>query len=390
MAFATASFVEVLDDLSSRFIINVPEEELASVERICFQHWADEHEKAYGDFLTYKFRVPVCGAIILNETLDKCLLVKGWTSKAGWGFPRGKINKDESYASCAAREVFEETGFDLAPLINEEIYLERTIREQHIRLFIIPGIPETTQFNPQTRKEISLVELPTYRVKRDAGQNGGAPSAAAAHGINSNNNRNRFYMVIPFVNDLRRWIERRRQNGAGTSAPASRRGSLACNANSHAEGDGARGPDGERAHNGKNRQGGHGKKEHRRTRSKYQHDQGHATPQTEQHPQQPIHSSTALLDYLNKTPGASPKANPVNTLLQLAASSDAGSMHGQPQYGTQQTVSPALLPMQHTPVNSDASGNPSGDGTALHGATPAKDTASSSAALALLDILRPK
>ncbi|KAI8056798.1 Dcp2, box A domain-containing protein [Syncephalis plumigaleata] len=262
MAFATATFVEVLDDLSSRFIINVPDEELASVERICFQveqahwyyedfireqnpslpsfslkqfsaknilymtriishllfrhcpllqHWADEHEKAYGDFLTYKFRVPVCGAIILNETLDKCLLVKGWTSKAGWGFPRGKINKDESYASCAAREVMEETGFDLSPLIDEEIYLERTIREQHIRLFIIPGIPEKTQFNPQTRKEISkiswykLLDLPTYRVKRDTNQNTNvasstAAAAAAAHGANNNNNnRNRFYMVIPFV-----------------------------------------------------------------------------------------------------------------------------------------------------------------------------------------------
>ncbi|RCH95110.1 mRNA-decapping enzyme subunit 2 [Rhizopus stolonifer] len=41
--FANATFEEILDDLSSRFIINVPEVELASVERICFQveqaHW---------------------------------------------------------------------------------------------------------------------------------------------------------------------------------------------------------------------------------------------------------------------------------------------------------------------------------------------------------------
>jgi 8-oxo-dGTP pyrophosphatase MutT (NUDIX family) len=162
------------------------------------QHLADEHEKAYNDFLTYKFRVPVCGAIILNETLDKCLLVKGWNSRAGWGFPRGKINKDEEYVKCAAREVFEETGFDVTPLVDEEAFLERTIREQHIRLFIIAGVPESTKFTPQTRKEISkvswhnLVDLPTYRVKKDA-------NGAVVQNQNTSGNRNRFYMVIPFV-----------------------------------------------------------------------------------------------------------------------------------------------------------------------------------------------
>jgi hypothetical protein len=129
---------------SSRFIINVPEEELASVERICFQieqahwfyedfvreqkpelhsfslknfsakifqhcpllrQWEHEHERAFADFMQYKIRIPVCGAIILNERLDKCLLVKGWSSKSGWGFPKGKINKDEENSICAAREV---------------------------------------------------------------------------------------------------------------------------------------------------------------------------------------------------------------------------------------------------------------------------------------------
>ncbi|RUS17982.1 Dcp2, box A domain-containing protein [Endogone sp. FLAS-F59071] len=110
MALGTATFDEILDDLSSRFIINVPEEELASVERICFQieqahwfyedfvreqrgdlpsfslknfsakffqhspllhQWANEHERAFADFMQYKIRVPVCGAIMLNEALEK-------------------------------------------------------------------------------------------------------------------------------------------------------------------------------------------------------------------------------------------------------------------------------------------------------------------------------
>lgn len=36
-AYASLSFNEVLEDLSSRFIVNLPAEELSSIERICFQ-----------------------------------------------------------------------------------------------------------------------------------------------------------------------------------------------------------------------------------------------------------------------------------------------------------------------------------------------------------------
>ncbi len=70
------------------------------------------HEEAFQEFIQYKIRVPgnfcikrVCGAIILNKICDKVLLVKGWTSRSGWSFPRGKINKDEPQHVCAIREV---------------------------------------------------------------------------------------------------------------------------------------------------------------------------------------------------------------------------------------------------------------------------------------------
>ncbi|KAJ3322259.1 mRNA-decapping enzyme subunit 2, partial [Blyttiomyces sp. JEL0837] len=59
-------------------------------------NWAHDHESAFSTFMEYKVRVPVCGAIILNENLSKVVLVKGWKSSAGWGFPKGKINKQES------------------------------------------------------------------------------------------------------------------------------------------------------------------------------------------------------------------------------------------------------------------------------------------------------
>ena len=44
------------------------------------------------------------GAIILDPTMEKCLLVRGWRSVDGWGFPTGKINKDEADDACAVRE----------------------------------------------------------------------------------------------------------------------------------------------------------------------------------------------------------------------------------------------------------------------------------------------
>lgn len=71
-------------------------------------------------FKSYKTQVPVYGAIMLNTTLDKCILVKGWTSKSSWGFPKGKINKDEPEIDCAIREVLEETGFDLDGRLRED------------------------------------------------------------------------------------------------------------------------------------------------------------------------------------------------------------------------------------------------------------------------------
>lgn len=45
------------------------------------------------------------GAIVLTPDMSKCLLVRGYKKDAGWGFPRGKLSKDESDAQCAVREV---------------------------------------------------------------------------------------------------------------------------------------------------------------------------------------------------------------------------------------------------------------------------------------------
>lgn len=52
--------------------------------------------------------------------------------------------------------MLEETGYDIGPLLKKPDYIELTMREQRIRLYIIQGVPEDTLFIPRTRKEISV------------------------------------------------------------------------------------------------------------------------------------------------------------------------------------------------------------------------------------------
>lgn len=95
-----------------------------SLFHVCplLSHWGDDHEQTFQNFMAYKTRVPVCGAIMLNDTWDKvcpascvyiptilmpyqCLLVKGWKATSAWSFPKGKINEQEPRHRCAVREV---------------------------------------------------------------------------------------------------------------------------------------------------------------------------------------------------------------------------------------------------------------------------------------------
>ncbi|KAI0905027.1 hypothetical protein F4823DRAFT_612725 [Ustulina deusta] len=247
MAQEKMSLEDWLDDLCVRFIINLPREDLSSVARICFQieeaQWfyedfirpldpalpsmslrtfslkmfqhcpllasfsADIHLKAFDEFMQYKTRVPVRGAVMLNDAMDAAVLVRGYKKGASWSFPRGKINKDEDDIDCAIREVYEETGYDLraAGLVekNAPVHpLEVTMHDQQVRLYVFRGIPENTVFETRTRKEIGdikwykLSELPAYRKKKGVGKN-------QAPGTTS---QEKFYMVAPFMVQLRQWV----------------------------------------------------------------------------------------------------------------------------------------------------------------------------------------
>ena len=187
-----------------------------------FSQWDVQHyTTAFAEFLAYKSRVPVRGAIMLNEAMDQVVLVKGWKKGANWSFPRGKINKDEDDLDCAVREVYEETGYDIkgAGLVKDEQemkYIEVNMREQNMRLYVFRGVPMDTHFEPKTRKEISKIEwykltdLPT--AKKNKQQEAVNESLSV--------NANKFYMVAPFLVPLKKWIahQRKRDNRRSSQA----------------------------------------------------------------------------------------------------------------------------------------------------------------------------
>lgn len=134
---------DILDDLASRFVLNMPIEEKDDPIRICFQieiafwfyvdfycatypelpkmklksfaklmfnhiprlrKFLSEFDQVISNWLGYKFSIPCSGAILLDKSLDNVLLVQGFGSK-NWSFPKGKVNHDETLMNCAIREV---------------------------------------------------------------------------------------------------------------------------------------------------------------------------------------------------------------------------------------------------------------------------------------------
>jgi 8-oxo-dGTP pyrophosphatase MutT (NUDIX family) len=171
-----------------------------SMFNVCpiLKNYISDVSKATSHFQNYKSVIPVRGAIILNKKMTKALMVKGWKANSTWGFPRGKINKNEPDDLCAIREVYEEIGFDISPYLNPDDFIDVTIRQKNFKLYIVTGVPGNSKFCPQTRKEISKIEW--HEVT----------SLPAFSSDSTVQDSTRYFMVAPFMEGLSKFIAKKR------------------------------------------------------------------------------------------------------------------------------------------------------------------------------------
>lgn len=250
---------EILDDLCMRFVNNLPASEYESFERLFFAieaaHWFYEDfyreqnaslprltlksfaahifahspmlqpyvsdvDSLTSQFKSYKQEVPTCGAALLNPDMTKVVLVCGWGKYGKWGFPRGKIANDETELHAAIREVKEETGFDVTPLLDkrgeEPFFIDSYAMGRLCRIYVVTDVPESTEFKTLTRKEISKIEwvpvssLPDNQ-RKPSQQADPAPTADVNSLQQGQSQQKGFWFVSQYVPKLRSFIRRRRK-----------------------------------------------------------------------------------------------------------------------------------------------------------------------------------
>lgn len=231
-----SSLDRVLEDLLVRFIINCPPEDLSSVERELFHFeeaswfytdfiklmnqnlptlkikslsqliikicpliwkWDIKADEALAKFSKYKKTIPVRGAAIFNEDLNKILLVKG-TESDSWSFPRGKISKDEDDVDCCIREVKEEIGFDLTDYIDDDQFIERNISAKNYKIYLIKNVPENFNFEPQVRNEIEKIKWFDFKT-------------VTKNIYRSNNNSFKYYLINSMIRPISMWVRHQKQ-----------------------------------------------------------------------------------------------------------------------------------------------------------------------------------
>jgi len=288
------AFEEAFDEVHMKFILNLPDEELASSDRIFFQleqaWWfyddficdantatakklprfkhmkpfslamfnfspllqpmLDEFDTMYAEFSKYKRSISTYGTILLNAEGTKIALCRNWKGKS-WTLPGGKVNQNESGKDAAARETYEETGFDpdsekglcfewrerrergeiveeLLLLNNSNddyfqedeeellpwkalqdgdklVYTEKDTNKRRT-CYVCRGVPENFPFEPVARKEVAEV---------------------AFYDFNSLPKNN--YGLMPFISQLKRWIKRDNKKRGIKNREESRAGSRSKN-----------------------------------------------------------------------------------------------------------------------------------------------------------------
>lgn len=244
---------DALEDVHTRFILNLPPSELETADRIFFQveqaWWfyedcicdpqpdkklprfnnlkpfalklfeyspllppTSKFTAMWTEFSAYKRKISNYGCILMNTDCTKVVLCQVWNGKS-YTFPSGKINQGENAVEAAARETYEETGFDPNCLFGHAAALKQAdactwktpLREKDALVYqeqdgkrrtnyVCRGVPEDFPFAPVARKEVSNIAwFPLDQLPKP------------------------HFGVAPFIPQLHRWIKRHTKREGGSS-----------------------------------------------------------------------------------------------------------------------------------------------------------------------------
>lgn len=123
----------------------------------CVKFLKGDIEDLYDEFKSCLKKIPVAGAIMIDDKLKKICMVVG-VDQNKYGIPKGKICTGETDYECAEREVLEECSLKISNYSTKNAPFIQVKSNQHIfTAFIIVGIPSDFKFKPDVRREIRLV-----------------------------------------------------------------------------------------------------------------------------------------------------------------------------------------------------------------------------------------
>lgn len=161
-------------------------------------------DELFTQFRDYMGQVPVCGAILLNPSMTSCLLIRHFGAKI-WGFPKGKINAQETQLDCAIREVKEEVGYDISASVRgADVFSTKLFNGKQVILYIVADVPETFPFRPQSQHEIEEIKwVPLAQLPSSQDEKVGIKT----------------WLVAPFVHFIRKWVGQRLASSYSPVAP---------------------------------------------------------------------------------------------------------------------------------------------------------------------------
>lgn len=272
------AFYHALEDVHTRFILNLPPEELATTDRIFFQleqaWWyyediicdelmeqqqqqqqqeqqqqqqalltlprfpkmqpfcrkifeispllsplMDQFDELWAEFSRYRRKISTYGTILLNKECTAVVLCQDYNSKS-WTFPAGKVNQGETGIEAGARETYEETGFDP----NCNLGLTKTMKERN----------ENLSWNAPLKEEDSIRFT-------EGGGSGKLRTCYVCYGVpddfpfapvakkevsdvqwhDLNDLPKKSFAVLPFVKGLKNWIRRHVKKNSDLATTAS-------------------------------------------------------------------------------------------------------------------------------------------------------------------------